>query len=116
MLTNDDLVNMRAAIATLLPDTAVIYTAARVSDGMGEFTATWNASGTAAARIDPIKAKDQVSGGAIQPYSRLQLTLAYGATITPNNRVAVNGRTYNVVALQTLNSWALDIRAEVEAL
>jgi head-tail adaptor len=114
MLTDAELTQMRADIAELLPDSAVIYTAARVPDGMGEFTTTWAASGTALARIDPIRANDQISGGAVQPFTRFRLTLEYGSTITPGNRVTINAVTYNVVALQTANSWPLDIRAEVE--
>jgi SPP1 family predicted phage head-tail adaptor len=109
-----ELAALRAELAALLPDTCVISAGSLTPDSMGEVVTTWTASGTVACRIDPIKAGEQPAGGAVQPYSRMRVTLPYNAVVTHDHRLTIGGVNYEIVSILSGNSWALDKRLEVQ--
>jgi SPP1 family predicted phage head-tail adaptor len=109
-----ELAALRAELATLLPDTCVISAGSLTPDNMGEVATTWTPAGTVACRIDPIKAGEQVEGGAVQPYSRMRVTLPYNAAVTSASRLTIGGVNYAVISILSGNSWALDKRLEVQ--
>ena len=113
-ITTAELAQMRSDIETLLPDTCVINTLTSVSDGMGGQTNSWEASGTVDCRLDRRSASEQLSGGAIRPYSEWVLTVPYGTSITVQNQVTHGGLTYNVTEVNTDKSWPDCVRATVE--
>lgn len=99
----------------MLPDSCNILTATLAADGYGGMTETW---GTAYAgvycRLDPLTGKEAAGGDALRAFNTFQLTLPYNATITTDNRVEVNGGTFNVVTVDPEKSWKVCKRAKVE--
>lgn len=110
------LATMRAQVNARLFDTAVIHAVGKVSDGAGAFTETWSAvvGGTVLCRVDPL---GQNATGSRVVASRealevsYRLTLPYDAPIAQNNRVVVNGKTYEVVSLAVDHSMNVSKRA-----
>ena len=102
-----------------LPDTCNLLTPTNTPDGMGGLTTTWGtATVGVACRLDrnPTQMRysiEAMSGGAIQAYQRLNLTLPQGTTITELYRVEHGGVTYNVTSVNA-GSWLACVRAEVE--
>ena len=126
-MLDSELTLMRAEIEALLPDTANILEVSRVSDGQGSYTDSWGTAtgGTAVAcRLDAaasagisnFQGNEVMRGGAIQPYGRWVVTFPYDTTITTENRVEINTRTFNVIADDDKKSWQLDVRVIVEQL
>jgi head-tail adaptor len=116
-IPSDEITAMRTELGKLLPDSCIILTAGSATpNGAGEVSVSWAASGTVTCRLDPIKGREEIAGGAVDPYQRMRLTLPYNAGVTEANRVRIGGVDYNVVGIIFGNSWALDLRAEVERL
>ena len=123
MLDNAELQQMRDDLADLLPDTGNILSVTRVPDGQGGYTDTWGtATASIACRIDAsasrgvsnFQGSEVLTGGAIHPFGRWTCTLPYNAQITTENRFECNGRTFNVVALDTNKSWQANVRVILE--
>ena len=118
-LTDDDLTQMRADVAELLPDTAVISAPAWVSDGAGGGSQTYTAvaGGTVACRLDPLpklQMAQEVAGGEILTVKYI-LTVPYGAPLAVDYRVTTGGSTYEMVHLDIDHSWRVSRRAIVAA-
>lgn len=107
------LARMRAATEALLPDTAVIYTPANVSDGAGGTEAGYAAAGTVACRIDPITKQILNSLISMQEVQkvRYQLTVPYDAPLAQDTRVEIGGTCYDVIQLDVDHSWRVARRA-----
>lgn len=105
---------LRDDIETLLPDTCHILSATRTSNGMGGWSETW---GTAdpfiPCRLDTVRGKIQVAGGALQTYTSLMLTIPADTEISAFNRVSHGESTYKVKTV-TAGSWMGCLRVEVE--
>jgi hypothetical protein len=115
-LTTSELSVMRDTIELLLPDTCTIITPTYTQDGMGNTVPTWGTVGTAVpCRVDIKTGRFEVTGGAIQPYMKTQLSLPYDQTLTEDHRVVHNGVTYSVIAPpNTDQSWIAVKRVELE--
>lgn len=114
-IDNTMLAAMREAIAELLPDTGYILTRTYVSNGMGGGSYTWGTSSAVSCRIDIQQGREQVTGGAVQAFSRTILSLPYDTTITEANRFLHNSVTYAVVVPpNTDQSWIAVKRVELE--
>jgi head-tail adaptor len=107
---------MRAAIAELLPDTCTILSPTETPDGEGGVTTAWGTVGTAiACRVDVKMGREQLTGGAIQPYIKTQLSLPWDQTILETYRVVHGGMTYAVIAPPNSDtSWIAVKRVELE--
>jgi SPP1 family predicted phage head-tail adaptor len=112
MFSDGDLARMRTVAGTAaLPDTAVVYTHAYVSDGGGGGSTTWTVAGTTPCRIAPLGGAENLYGGRISPDADSIITLRHDATITTNSRLVANGGTYNVEYVRD-RSWELTTRVE----
>lgn len=116
-----NLTYMRNQLATLLPDTAIIQSLARASDGAGGWTETWAAvtGGTVSARLDPITSRsDAVQTAQAREGLRVdfQLTTEWDAPIAVNRRVVINSDTYEIVQMTDDHSWRVSRRALVARL
>ena len=116
MLTSSELAYMREAIEDLLPDTCNLLTVTESADGQGGFSQTWGtASSSVACRLDVVSGREQVAGGALQPYIKTMLSLPYNTTITDAYRVEHGGITYAVIAPPNNDqSWKAVARVELE--
>jgi len=114
-LTAAELSTMRSTINELLPDTCNILTPTNVNDGQGGITTTWGtASASVACRLDKRSGQEQITGGAIRPYTEWMLTLPYDTTITSTQRVVVGSSTFNVISVDGDKSWEASIRVILE--
>lgn len=104
-LTSDELAQMRADIAALLPDTGYVLTISNTSDGQGGFTEGTVVSGTVSCRVDSVSSKEMLANAAITPFHRYIATLEYDATITETNRFQHSGNVYNVISVNDDQSW-----------
>ena len=121
MLSVSDLQFMRDAIVQLLPDTCYILTASVASDGQGGQVETWGTAGTTVCRIDAAASKsgfigqtDSLGAVAIQESTKWMLSLPHDTVVTLNDRVSVNGYTYNITAADLGKSWNGEVRLVVE--
>lgn len=107
------LAKMRADVEARLPDTAVIYTVSRTSDGAGGWSDSLVASGTAICRVDPI-GSSAVEARVVSNRDALtityRLTLPYDTAIAVDNQVVIDGRTYQVVQMTVDHSWNVSKR------
>jgi head-tail adaptor len=115
-LTTAELAGMRDSIELLLPDTCTILSISRTADGEGGFTETLGTVGTAIpCRVDVKHGRFMNTAGAMQPYMKTQLSLAYDQTITEAHRVVHGGVTYSVIAPPNSDqSWIAVKRVELE--
>jgi head-tail adaptor len=114
-LSSAELTQIRADVATLLPDTANILAGTLTPDGAGGQTVTWGTvAGTIACRLDPVRGREIDIGGQVQAFYGFVLTLPHGTTITAQHRVEVGGGTFAVVSADPEKSWKASVRAYVE--
>ena len=105
---------MRAAIATLLPDTAQVITITRTPDGMGGQSETRATASAIPFRLDMESGSEMTAGGALQPYTQYRGSLPYDATITTANQLLHSGITYAVTSVNTSQSWKAVTRVTLE--
>ena len=118
MITSDELAQIRADVAGLLPDTGQILGVTLAGDGQGGMTETWGtATANIAYRLDPVRGREQVAGAALQDYHTFVLTLPHNASLTPAHRFqAEDGTLFSVTSVDTQKSWRVSVRAIVERL
>ena len=117
-ITDARLARMRARVESVLPDTAVISAGTLADVGGGNFEETYLpvAGGTVACRIDPLGRKSteiEINVGRETLMVFYQLTVPHDAPIAENRRVAVNGRTYEIVQIDDEHSWRPARRAVI---
>lgn len=113
MFPTDELAQIRTDLETLLPDAGTIYSLTRTSDGQGGWTESWATAGTCACRLDFIGGAENVTAGALVPYTRAIVTMPQATSITAQNRFIHSSGTYTVQAVNT-GSWLGVKRASVE--
>jgi head-tail adaptor len=115
MLTSGELSFMRDSIEQLLPDTCSILSVTYTSDGAGGLTEAWGATKTLVpCRVDYLSGREAVSGGALIPYQKAIVSMAYDETITPANRILVGSNTFSIQAVNTAQSWQAVTRCSCE--
>ena len=115
VLSSSDLAQIRADVLDLLPDTGYILSSSLAPDGAGGYTETWGTAGTVAYRLDPIRQRESVAGGAVTPFHSFILTLPYNTAIEPEYIFkASDGQQYNVIGLDDGKSWQASVRCMVE--
>jgi hypothetical protein len=98
-----------------MPDTATILSVTNSSDGQGGYTQVLGTvTASQACRIDPLRGDENLSGGAVQPFHRFVVTMAYDASLTVSNLVRIDGTTYAVKSIDSDKSWPVTLRAYVE--
>lgn len=114
MLTNADLAFMRNTIGQLLPDTCSIVTITNVPDGEGGSTESRSTASGIPCRLDVVQGREQVTGGAVQPYISYMLSLPYDTTIGLTNIITHNSVDYFVKSVNLGQSWIAVRRVELE--
>ena len=117
MLSTAELAAIRADVAGMLPDTGAILSVTRTPTATGGFTEAWGTASTTAYRLDPQGGRMAQAGAALEPYHAFVLTLPYDAVITTADRFQdAAGRQYAVTGVDSVKSWAVSVRATVEAI
>mgnify|MGYP001151829381 FL=1 len=115
-LSANELAQIRADVAGLLPDTCDILEVTRTSDGAGSWVETW---GTATAdvrcRLDfRSYGKEAMNATVLTPFKGEIISMEYDETITTANRVLLNSVTYNITGVNDNQSWIGVKRVSVE--
>jgi head-tail adaptor len=118
MITAAELTAMQATQNLAMPGTAVIQRATLSANGMGGFTETWAAIGTAIARLYPVPSRaisEMVSGEQVISFTRWAVTMPVGTSILAKDRLLISGRTFEVGEVNNSESWQTAVRCEVTA-
>jgi len=117
-LSAAELAQIRADIGQLFPDTCSVLGITRTSDGAGGWTDTAGTitGGTAVpCRLDfPNPGKEAMAAGAVQSFKTGIVSMAYDKTITTANQIQIGTDTYNIVGVNTNQSWIGVKRLAVE--
>jgi len=115
-ITPEMLSEMRSVISnTLLPDMCNLVSITNISDGEGGVTQTRGTVGTAiACRLDVVSGREQVTGGAIQPYISYVMSLPYDTTLQADYIIEHSGADYAVKSINLGQSWKAVVRVELE--
>jgi hypothetical protein len=114
--TSNNLTNMRADVAKMLPDTCVIKSATTSEDTSGGWSNSYAAvsGGTVACRRDPFKGQNsqiaQIAGREtiVELY---QLTMPYDAPVDSHYRITYLSEDYEIVKLDDKHSANVSRRA-----
>lgn len=100
MLTARELAEMRAVQAETLTDTATVTRRAYAADGLGGQTETTTAA-TLPCRVAPalFERDGAMVGGQVREIAQWRITFAAGADVRKDDRVAVSGAVYEVLAV-----------------
>lgn len=106
-LTNAELAQIRADIATLFPEMCTILSLTKTSDGEGGWTDSWGtATANVPCRIDfGSPSKEQMANNELKPFMQGIVSMAYDVVVTEQNRILLNGTTYNVTGVNAGQSW-----------
>ena len=101
MLSADEIAAMRATLVASLPEVASIERPTRVPDGAGGSTVSWQAVATYPARLAPAGGEDEREfAGRVAGRSLWRITLPAEADVRLDDRVAVGGRTFEVLGVR----------------
>ncbi len=96
-LTDAELAQIRADVESLLPDTCDILSKTETIDSAGGFTTTWAVSSeNVICRMDYSSGVEQIAGGGLKPFTKMELYVPYDTTVTNENRVRWNGADYTI--------------------
>ena len=118
LLTTADTAWMAALQEAAMPDTIVIERRTLTSDGAGGYTEVWGSVGTASGRLMPItrNAGEPVVGGQPASESYWWATLPVGTSVVETDRLVTGGRSFEVIRINTTESWQTAVRCECMAL
>lgn len=105
MLTSADLSYIRSTIEKLLPDACNILSMSWTSDGSGGLTETWGTLSASACRIDYLQGHESMSGESLTPYQKVVISLPYDVSVTPTNRIELDGNIFSIQAVNQAQSW-----------
>jgi head-tail adaptor len=101
MLSADEIAAMRATATASLPETIEVQRATRAADGAGGSTVSWQAVATYPARLAPAGGEDEREfAGRVAGRSLWRITLPAEADVRLDDRVAVGGRTFEVLGVR----------------
>jgi hypothetical protein len=114
-LTSAELSIMRDSIELLLPDTCNVCTITNTPDGEGGSTQSRATAGTSIpCRLDVVQGREQVTGGAVQPYIAYKMSLPYDTTVGLTNIIEHNSVDYYVKSVNLSQSWKAVVRVDLE--
>lgn len=115
MLSAAELERMQETLNESLPDEAIILAGGSMSsDGGGNYTETFVASGTVPCRIVAASSQEEfASGGRMQEVSDWLVTLPSGTDLNMWDRLAIGGGTFSITAIRSPRSYELSCRVEV---
>ncbi len=101
MLSEDEIAAMRATATASLPETIEVQRATRAADGAGGSTVSWQAVATYPARLAPAGGEEEREfAGRVAGRSLWRITLPAKADVRLDDRVAVGGRTFEVLGVR----------------
>ena len=115
-LSSAELNDMRDHAEATLPTTCEIDYVTRTADGMGGFTQSWTARGTAiACRLTPARlgSHSDITADTLLEGQTWTLSVPYDQTVAVDDKVIVNSSTYRVSQVNTGESEILVKRAYV---
>lgn len=107
---------MRGVQEDLLPSTCTIKEASESSDGIGQVVEVWTAidGGTdVACRLALRRADERIAGEKVTAIGDWVLTVAHDQAITTAHRVVVGSQTFDVVGVNTGESWETATRVDL---
>lgn len=115
-ISDAELSDMRADVANMLFDTAVIKSQTKTSDNAGGWTTAWTpvSGGTVSCRVDPISRQSDMVAlnfGKETTVVMYQLTVPYDAPLADDRRVTIGSNTYEIVKLDIDHSKNVSRRA-----
>ena len=118
LLSASELASIRVERNDFLPDTAIIYRYALVSDGGGGYTESWPAVGTVSCYVWTREATDNEMAIGGQPTSRTRwyIEVPHDTSVDARDWIEVNNRTFQVVVVPNGASILSGLRLEVVAM
>lgn len=115
MLTSDELTAMRATQAEALPDSCTITRATLSSDGAGGQSEGWDTSATVSCRLGRLgqSGEERAIAERLAAMTPFVVTVPTGTDIRPEDRIAIGGRTFEVVAVLATGVWETALRVAV---
>jgi len=111
-LTAKELAEMRLVADDFLPDSCTIQTLTESADSLGGVSLSWaNTYTGVACRLDPVGGSEAVANLALEGQSGWMLNIPYTQAISVENRVAHDGKTYEVRAVVDTQSYRTIRRA-----
>ncbi len=115
MLSSGQIMAMRATADCALPDVAIIWRRATVSDGGGGQTEVWNPIATVACRSSPVAGGEgAIRGDRIEDEATQIVTVPALTDVTEVDRLVINSVTYNIKLVRLRGEWAITQRLEVK--
>lgn len=106
-LSTQEVAQLRAEQSAFLPDTCILQTVTRTSDGQGGWAESWaNTHTSVSCRLSPVTVSqvEMVEGGQVQAASRWVLTVAYNQALDETMRVVHSSETYEIEHLEDTHS------------
>lgn len=107
LLSDDDLAMTRSIAAEAMPQTVTISRLVRSKDSAGGSTETWSAVATVTGRLVARGGSERVVGEGITAEHQELLKLPAGTLVTSADRVAVDGRTYQITEVDE-RGWQIE--------
>ena len=108
-LSASDLAFMRSTVVASFPDVVTISRLVRTPDAAGGTTTVWSTIATVQGRLMNAGGQEIPIADSITQQDDQGLTLPYGTDVTEKDRVAVQGLTYEVVAVSA-KSWQAEMK------
>lgn len=113
-----DLAWMRAVQRQAMPGSIVIQRRTLARDAMGGMAETWAAVGTVDGRLYPqnrLASGEPILGERVTSEGLWFATFPTGTDVTAEDRLAYDGRTFEVVRVNNSEMWQTAVRAECVA-
>lgn len=115
-LSSDEITEMRADIAEVLPDTAIIRRGTATPDGQGGYTEAHNPIGTVAARVAPITGQEAERGDRVSAAEYFTVAMPALTDVKPADEVEIASTIYRLTAVHDRGQWELTMRADAVAI
>lgn len=114
MLTGGDVSGMRAALATLLPDTGTIWRKTTTIEG-GEQVETWAELTTVPCRLSPIGGGEGgEEGGRLKQETTHLITFRAKVDVTELDVIVLDEQPYEATAVRSRGAWELSRQVEAK--
>ena len=113
-MTATELARMRTTQESAMPGTCTIQYPTIANDSIGQPVKSWAARATGVAcRMSPRTIRERILGARETPVGDWVLTVAHDQTIETGDRVLYDSRTFDVVGVETNESYETATRADL---
>jgi len=115
MLTSDEMEAMRAVQSAAMPDSCTVKRLTLTSDGAGGQSEGWDTSATVSCRLGRLgqSGEERAIAERLAAVTPFVVTVPTGTDIRPEDRIAIGGRTFEVVAVLATGAWETALRVAV---